>query len=267
MCGLMAFVGCSDPSPVKSCNSYCENLCESLAACDVEVEDCEASCKRDLDGRDCDREEAPDRLTCSQLTEAFACSQYCVALCDRAPSCGSFDAGACVNGCLEVEPSICNPASVDARSCDQLKPEIRFYEEVGADTGGSHTFATGPGPLFGLCAEADDCDEPLGCTLSTNTCGACETNDDCASAYDARVCNDAQECETVECLVDDDCILGGPCNTETHECGECRVDADCKTLLGGACDSELKCVECNEDADCNPDYYPSCDVAAHKCVD
>lgn len=268
LCGLLAFLGCSESSSSNSCISYCDNLCSSLEACEVEVQDCRSSCETGLNDRACRGQEAPDRLTCAELTATLACADYCVALCDRAPDCGSSDSGACVNGCLEVGPRICNAASVGARTCDQIKPEIRLYESVGTPTDGDHAVSGGARATYGLCEDADDCEEPLGCSQQTNTCAPCKTNEDCAGPYGARVCNDAKECETVECLSDEDCSLGRPCITETHECGECREDADCKTSFGGACDVKtLKCVECKTDADCELGPYPSCDVAQQKCVE
>lgn len=268
LCGLLAFGGCSDSSSSDACVSFCDDLCASLEACEVESQDCRSSCQRGLNDRACRGQASPDRLTCEELIETVACSEYCVALCDRAPTCGSFDGQACVSGCLAVGPTICNAASVDARTCEQLKPEIRLYEEAGTETAGDHSAASSLGADYGLCRDVDDCEEPLGCSQQTNTCAACETNEDCAGAYDARLCNDANECEAVECLSDGDCILGRPCNTETYECGECREDADCTSFSGGACDTKtLKCVECKQDSDCELSLYSSCDVARQKCVE
>lgn len=267
---LTAFVGCNGSTSSNSCISYCDNLCSSLEACDVELKDCRGSCEGELTDKACKGQPAPDRLTCAELTEAVACAEYCTALCDRAPSCGTFDPGACVTGCLEVGPSICNAASVPARTCDQLKPEIRLYESIGSAGDGDGDHASGGGGFgarYGLCVDAEDCEAPLGCSQQTNTCAPCEANEDCAGLFGAQVCNAAQECEEVECAADDDCVRG-PCNLETHECGECRVDADCTALLGGACDTKTsKCVECKKDSDCKSSFEPSCDVAAQECVE
>lgn len=266
MSAFAAFVGCSGSSSKGACAAYCDNLCTSLEACDVQVADCRSSCESELTDKACQGQSPPDRLTCAELTEAVECAEYCTTLCERAPSCGSFDARACVTGCLEIEPSICNPASVAARTCDQLKPELRFYESVGAPSDGEHSAGGGFGAAYGLCTDADDCDEPLGCSQETNVCTRCESNQDCAGRIGAYLCSDDKECVKVDCLADEDCALGRPCDTKTHECGECREDADC-SFLRSACDTAtMKCVECNADADCS-EPRPSCDVAQQKCVE
>jgi hypothetical protein len=177
LCGLVAFVGCSDPAPDNSCVSFCDDLCSSLEACDIQLPECRASCQGGLSPAACQGEESSDRLTCAELEQSVACAEYCSKLCNRAPTCGSFDATTCVSGCLEVDPEICNSASVEARTCAELEPELRFYDEAGRDPGVS---VAGPGSSYGLCEDADDCEEPLGCSLATNTCATCETDEDCA---------------------------------------------------------------------------------------
>jgi hypothetical protein len=134
LCGLLAFVGCSGSSSSNSCVSCCDNLCSSLEACEVEVQDCRSSCENGLNDRACKGQAPPDRLTCAELTDTVACADYCVALCDRAPDCGSFDPGACVNGCWTVGPGICNgfrrsaharPAQAGDRQASQGQPKER----------------------------------------------------------------------------------------------------------------------------------------------
>jgi hypothetical protein len=242
-----AFIGCSGESSSNSCIAYCDNLCSSLTTCELSIgeEDCQEACQSGLTDAECRNQPAPDRLTCDELTEVVTCAEYCGTLCERAPKCGTFDAKACVTGCASSSPSICNAASVAARTCDQLKPEIRLYERRGTPSDGDSASGGFLSPSsFGLCEEAEDCEAPLGCSQATNTCAACETNDDCAHDYGAYICNDAQECEKVACVADKDCILDRPCNTETHECGECRKDADCTLSFRPVCDTKtLKCIE------------------------
>lgn len=265
---VVAFVGCSRSASGNSCLYYCDNLCSSLQACDLEEEDCRSNCEAELTDDACKSQPTPDRLTCAELTQTVACAQYCTTLCNRAPTCGTFNANDCLVGCLEVEPSVCNPASVNARTCDQLKPELRFYESRGTPSGGDSASGVGDGTSFGLCTGADDCEALLGCSRQTNTCAPCKTNEDCAAPNGSYVCNDEQECEAVECVVDDDCSLGRPCSPQTHECGECRGDEDCGSLLRGACDpTTLKCVDCNDDSDCRGALFSACDVELQKCVE
>jgi len=202
-------------------------------------------------GRGLFRLTAPDQLTCTELKGAYACADYCATLCARAPSCGSFDSNLCAQGCTTQSPSICNAASVAARTCDQLKPELRDYEDTArAEHDGSHIqIGFGGTNHYGLCTKADDCELPLTCALSTNTCSACASDTDCKRAGGKYVCSSEKACLEVSCLTDADCF-GRVCDADSHECVECRGDADCKSVYG-ACDTATsECVECTSDANC-----------------
>jgi hypothetical protein len=218
---VTAFVGCSGESSSNSCVAYCDNLCSSLSICEISTgaEDCQEACQSGLTDAQCRDQPAPDRLTCDELTEVVTCAEYCGTLCERAPQCGTFDAEACVTGCASTSHSICNPASVAARTCDQLKPEIRLYDLIGKPDGDDAVGGGSPS-RFGLCKEAEDCDAPLGCSQATNTCVTCKANEDCAHDDDVYVCNDDQECEEVECVADKDCPLSSRpvCDTKTFTC-------------------------------------------------
>ena len=196
------------------------------------------------------------------------CASYCAELCDRAPECGSFDAARCRTGCAEDQPAICNPASVAARSCDELKPELRLYDDIARASEDGSDFASGGfGPRFGLCATAHDCEEPLGCSLETNTCGPCRTNEDCAQAYGSHICAEDQTCQQVGCLADDDCS-SGICSAGSHECGDCRSDAECSGIFGVCNVNVAKCVECVSDAQCTDGSFgPHCNLTENSCAE
>jgi hypothetical protein len=264
LAALAPFGGCSS-SANGNCNAYCTNLCDALSECELAPSGCQEQCESGV-GRACEGATAPDRLTCAELSESLACADYCGTLCDRAPSCGTFDAAACVRGCAESEPPVCNAASVAARTCDQLKPEIRSYESRG-QAGPDDDFASGGfGARYGLCTSGEDCEAPLGCSLATNTCAACETNADCAREYESFICSEAHECVEVGCLTDDDCA-GRICDAETHECVSCSTDDDCTDdPVGPLClpDSH-ECGACVTNADC-PVTSPRCHPTIHFCT-
>jgi hypothetical protein len=263
----------SDESGINAaCQSRCDELCAEFERCEVAerspscVDDCSAA----LRSADCSDATPPSQLTCDELAEVARCASHCSALCARAPECGGFDQQLCLEGCTADEPVLCNAASVPARTCDQIKPEARWYEELGralhdedSDVGGFHSPAS-----FSLCDSAADCDVPLACSLATNTCGSCVDDQECARGFGEPYACSAGECLAVECAVDDDCF-GGVCDSE-HVCRDCRSDVDC-SFTNPVCDTEaLECVECLEDAHCQAAsvvIYPACDVPNRECVE
>lgn len=269
--------GAGGSSSAGDCSGYCENACDAFAACSLDAgAGCVEDCTGDLGEVACEALTPLDRLTCSELEVAFTCALHCEAVCRRAAECATFDETLCVVGCGQDVPSICNPKSADARTCDQIKIEARAYEELGralqdpgsGDFGSGGSASSGPSPT-GLCTTASGCEMPLACSLETNTCGACATDAECDRGFSASgslACIDA-ECAAVECVDDGDCILGGVC--EEHVCRECREDADCAS---GVCDaSQLLCAECRVDADCAASslgaIYPACDPSTLQCVE
>jgi len=282
--GLACFVavllpGCSGNSQAAgaspACQTLCSETCQALSDCQVEVAtDCVQACAAGLPpNTDCAGMERPDRLTCAELTSEYACTQYCATLCERAPECGSFEAQRCVRGCASESPSVCNSASVAARSCDQLKPELRLYDEAGQLSSGSVQVVGGSSGVkaFGLCKTGADCDPPLGCEPATNTCAACRLDADCERGFGEKdICSSDYTCVKVECRADADCS-GRVCDTASHTCVQCQNDADCAaSLLGSfepACDvASAMCVTCTTDEHCqNSPIGPRCDEAAHSC--
>lgn len=265
LAALVPLPGCSE-SESANCSAYCTNLCEALDECELAPSGCEQQCEAGI-GKSCQGASAPDRLTCAELSESLACANYCGTLCDRAPSCGTFDAAACVRGCSESSHSVCNAASVAARSCDELKPEIRNYEARGNVGPNEEIVSGGVGPSYGLCRSGEDCDAPLGCSPATNTCEACESDADCTREYPSYVCTEAHECAEVECLSDADCFgLEKICDAETNECVGCETDTHCKNHpVGSRCLPEVRqCGDCVTNADC-PAKSPRCHATIHSC--
>jgi hypothetical protein len=247
------------------CSARCSDLCKALASCDTPPADCEAQCTLGL-GSECSGAPA-DQLTCKELSATYACADYCATLCTRAPECGSFDSKKCASGCASESPTICNPASVAARSCDQLKPEIRSYQQrAEVEESGGHVASGGFGSSYGLCLDASDCDAPLGCVVESNTCGSCTADADCAS-YTPQACSENKECVRVGCVKDADCPKF--CDAASHECGECRNDSDCTFSFAPACNTETsKCVTCTKDADCAKSPIGSrCESTSNRCVE
>ena len=183
---LLLLGGCASSDGGKPCSSVCDALCTALAACDVEVPpDCTSQCAKGVAGADCADSRPPDQLTCAELKGTYACADYCATLCTRAPSCGTFDPKRCAQGCTIQSPAICNSASVDARTCDQLKPELRDYEDTArAEQNGSHvSVGFGGTNRYGLCTKAEDCALPQGCNLATNVCSACADDTECERTH------------------------------------------------------------------------------------
>jgi hypothetical protein len=260
--------GCSGGSGSSAgCDSYCEDLCAALDGCGKPTEaSCASRCSSGI-GSSCRGARPADQLTCAEAERVESCAAYCAALCDRAPDCGSFDPALCRAGCAEEGPQICNPASVGARSCDVLKPELRLYEEMArAAQNGGEVISNSSGPRFGLCKSSDDCEDALGCSVETSTCAPCQADGDCANDFGSYVCAEDHTCQEVGCLVDDDCS-SGICDAKLHECGDCRVESDCDGLRA-TCDVSIsKCVECIADANCaNAALGPRCSPVEHRCV-
>src|SRR5262245_17657146 len=119
--------GCSSNSggngpKEQSCTDWCAGACSTLKSCGTASESCVSDCTFGF-GADYCAFGTPDRFTCTELEStikhAFLCASYCSAFCSRIPECGSFDSALCNLGC-EAHPVLCNPASVAARTCDQL---------------------------------------------------------------------------------------------------------------------------------------------------
>ena len=270
--GLFALLsGCSSNAsdsaakPKTDCQAVCDDLCQALETCNMPHDlECPSTCARNLTALDCSRSQPASLLTCLELEQAYACGKYCSALCTRAPSCGAFDTTPCAEGCLLEKATLCNAASVPARSCDQLKPELRFYQEAASahraeqDFGGSLSNAAA-----GLCATKDDCAAPLGCSSKTNTCAPCEADAECSQAAGAAFCAANKQCTKAQCVVDAQCPKF--CDTARHVCGECRSDAECAAPKQ-ACDvASATCVSCTKDVQCNDGLNSLCDSQSHTC--
>ncbi|MEI9937995.1 MAG: hypothetical protein WDO69_12320 [Pseudomonadota bacterium] len=265
---LSQLAGCSSgESAGTSCASQCGDLCKALAGCDGEVpSNCVSQCTTSVAGANCSDSHPPSQLTCAELKESYACADYCATLCTRAPDCGSFDSKLCAQGCTIQSPSICNAASVAARTCDQLKPELRDYEDTArAEQGGSHIgIGFGGTNPYGLCTDADDCELPFGCSLATNTCSPCESDDNCKRTLGSYICSAEKQCTKVECASDADCP-GRVCDAQRHVCAECRADADCTGFYERCNTQTATCGQCLSDADCKDDVLAHCDLDTNRC--
>lgn len=206
-----------------ACDATCDDRCNAFVGCGFDVQaSCAAECKSSLQHADCRGFRPADQYTCEELEEVHACADYCHEFCVWAASCGSFDQQICFEGCAYGTPPICNPASVAARGCDELKPEARMYDDIGRSLqeddqivlGGSFTDYS----AYGLCVSARDCTLPEGCSLATNTCGACTQDSDCEDGLSVthHLCSSGQ-CLKVECLADDECV-SQHCDADTHTC-------------------------------------------------
>lgn len=269
---LAASVGaCSTGSGSTSaaCTRYCDDACAALAACPSGAPPgCSATCFAGSDRAACTGSLPPDQQTCAQLTKHQSCADYCTTLCAAAPSCGSFDPGLCLSGCAHTQPSLCNSASVAARTCDQLKPELQVYQAAGSALARGEAFGSSGSPkVFGLCTSAFDCPSPLGCSAATNTCGPCATNADCADTFGIlkKLCTADKQCMTVDCLSDADCSSSLPVCSANNTCAQCATDAQCTLSSFPRCDvATNSCVSCLVDADC-PDFLPVCSSQFHAC--
>jgi hypothetical protein len=253
-----------------ACHSFCDSTCHALDVCNIEkpTADCAGECVAGLGATDCSTARPPDQLTCPELQRVYDCAQYCTTLCTRGPECGTFDSSLCVEGCAAEQPTICNTASVPARSCEQLKPELRLYEDNGrAQQSGGEVVSFSSPKAFGLCRTGTDCELPLSCLAATNTCGPCEADADCArDAGSQYACAPQKECIKVACLTDGDCY-GHFCDTQRHACIDCRMDADCKEYLPGCNAETAKCVMCTRDEHCTGTPFPRCNTATNRCAE
>jgi hypothetical protein len=266
---------CSDGS--AQCRPICENTCQAFATCNLGTADaptCVADCVAGSDPSICVRARPTDQLTCAELEAVYDCAQYCTTLCRRAPSCGTFSETLCDTGCASYGPPVCNAASVAARTCDQLKPELRTYEDRGralTRPGSVSEGGTGNPATFGLCRDARDCAAPLGCTGATNTCAPCTANEECAQGVLKYVCSSSAECVQVDCLTGADCSTVFPaCDPTTFKCVDCLRDEDCNDpsslSAGKKCDvSNKTCVQCLTGSDCSAPT-PRCDLSYHLCL-
>jgi hypothetical protein len=158
----------------------------------------------------------------------------------------------CAQGCASAEPFICNPASVPARTCDQLKPELRDYEDLGRslNTPGDHGSSGNSSTTYGLCSSNWEC-RGQRCDLTTNVCAPCRVDADCKEDFGAHICAPDGSCMSVRCAEDADCSGGDKCDPATHECARCLVDADCAGQIAPHCSRVKKsCVPCTADAHC-----------------
>jgi hypothetical protein len=99
-----------------------------------------------------------------------------------------------------------NPDSVAARTCDQLKPELRISEDRGRALHSSGDDAVfGTSSTFGLCNTTADCSGPVpqSCDLATNVCRPCATDADCKTDFGAHACAPDGTCKIVDCVVGD----------------------------------------------------------------
>jgi hypothetical protein len=194
------------------------------------------------------------------------CASYCSTLCARAPMCGTFDEKLCLQGCAISPPPICNPASVAARSCDQLKLEARDYQGAANAANGNGTggYVSGIAWLsYGLCQYTNDCTSGMACLAATNTCGQCVANADCTDNLGTRYACQSGACQMVECLKNSDCgISSQVCDTTHGNCVECVADADCASKITGTvfpkCSPSHTCVGCLSNADCTSPNLALC---------
>lgn len=251
------------------CRSYCSDLCGTFSTCGGPPSGCESQCQSGFGQVDCSRARPPDQLTCSELYESYACIDYCATLCQRGPTCGSFDASLCATGCMIEGPPICNAASVAPRTCDQLKPELRSYQDTAqviADGGEVIGGGSGTGAVYGLCRTGQDCQAPLGCSPLTNTCAPCATDTDCQRTSGTYSCSPDGACVEAACTRDLDCPLG-VCDVTRHECIECRSNTDCRGLLTVCQVATSTCVECDTDVTCTRPDAKRCDPVSHRCAE
>jgi hypothetical protein len=249
-------------------------LSQALADCAIEHAALGSAdeCAKDLGATNCSTLRAPGQLNCAELSQVYACAEYCDSMCTRAATCGPFDARLCGTGCI-LDPAICNVQSVAARSCEQIKLEARSYEDAArfaSDEGDSVVIGSSShgGAEFGLCESAGDCQAPLGCSPVTNTCASCTSDAECAPELGSRVyrCSSDQRCVEVECLRESDCF-GRHCDTATNTCVRCRGDADCSSSFAPAC-KNAECVACTRDEHCANSFSGTkCDTGANSCVE
>lgn len=271
---LVAFalgaLGCG--SGGDSCQTYCGDLCGLLAQCSggAAPTGCVNSCESGIGTTNCDGAPPAAQLTCAEASHTYACADYCSALCDRGPSCGGFNKRACTAGCATAYKTVCNAASVAARSCDQLKPELAIYE----DRARSYITESWHSSYYvqtGVCATASDCPATLGCSAETNTCAACTTDAQCVQSNDGQYIRHActnGACGDADCLIDTDCYKGW-CDANGHVCRDCRTDADCTVSIWPVCNpATFMCVDCTNNAQCvasSNGIFTTCDLTTNSC--
>ena len=271
---FLAFVGgCfgNSASDSHACRSLCEDVCKNLATCNAGGSNsptCIDDCFAGIGSSSCAGARPADQLTCAEVEQVFDCANYCGTLCHNAPQCGSFDEKLCARGCASSDPPVCNAASVAARTCDQMKPELRQYEDRGRSLATGGVFGGSSNPTsFGLCRNASDCTSPLGCSAATNTCAPCAADPECAQGVGKYMCSPAAECVPIDCRIDADCnVVYTACNQTTFKCVECTRDEHCaSSFLGKKCDpASSSCRQCLTNADC-ADPTPTCHTDIHLC--
>ncbi|MGH7438340.1 MAG: hypothetical protein ACRENE_21870 [Polyangiaceae bacterium] len=229
--GVLGACSSQSSSNDGTCGPYCTDFCTTLVQCKVPTDSsCPDACMAGVGTSGCGHLTPASRYRCAEVQMLYECGAYCVAFCQRIPTCGAFDEQACLTGCERLKPVICNPASVAARTCDQLKPEGRAYDEAAK---GQSSFAT-PG-VYGLCLDPSECSPGQACAVSTNTCGPCQTDAECAQGIGTLyACGAGGSCAMVQCVSSVDCT-GSPCDVATHTCVECLTSADCAMLPGTQC--------------------------------
>ena len=240
-----------------TCPAYCSSACQALDQCHVAVGDtCVSDCTSGIGTTACGSLRPVSQFTCDEIQGFYDCASYCVAFCKRAPTCGGFDENLCLQGCGSMQPPVCNAASVPVRTCDQLKPEARNYQDAASaqNSGGGTVIGAFSPQAYGLCENAYDCADNQACLTATNTCGACKTDADCSrGAGLAYACMPGGACAQVDCLTSDDCG-SEVCNVPQHACVQCLTDADCAAMptaqLAPKCSTGNLCLECATDADC-----------------
>ncbi len=254
---LGAMVACSSSSASGdgTCPAYCSSACQALGQCNVMVgATCASDCESGVGTNACASLRPISQYTCEEIQTFANCASYCSAFCQRVPTCGAFDETLCLQGCAIVQPPICNPASVAARTCDQLKPEARNYQDTAStqNSGGASFVGASP-QAYGLCESASDCPSSQACSMATSTCGPCKTNADCSQLPGlSYACLSGGTCAMVDCLTTADCVEE-VCSAQ-YKCVQCVTDADCAASPVGQfapkCGPGNLCGACVTDADC-----------------
>jgi len=257
-----------------ACAELCDELCSAFLECRLgqPSSNCVDDCATAYRGGNCSEATPPTQYTCSELGGVFRCAEHCASLCSRAPDCGEFDEPLCRQGCARFGPPVCNAASVPARTCDEIKPEARFYEQaIRALRDGDFVDGVPPPSSLGLCRSSSDCRLGLACQPQTNTCGACSSNVDCVrDPLQAHLCANGS-CVPVDCVADAGCFGTEVCSA-SNECVQCRNDADCASVYRRpSCDVVSgECVECQSQEHCVASYgsmRPACNESSRKCVE
>jgi Cys-rich repeat protein len=256
---VLSAMACSSSgtSADGQCPAYCSDTCQAATLCTIAVSStCDSDCQAGIGTDQCQALAPISQFSCSEIQQMVDCEGYCAAFCERAPTCGAFDAKLCLEGCALVKPPICNPASVAPRTCDQLKPEARSYQDAATAKNSGTGFASFAQPgSYGLCESASDCTSGMVCVLATNVCGPCKADADCSPTTGLASACLSGVCTQVECLTSSDCFGGGVCDTTQHMCVPCLTAADCSGFTvagspGPMCTAAHQCVQCLSSADC-----------------